>query len=166
VTSTPESPPEASDRGATAVSFDLIRGESITAAILFFVGLFFVWHASSLHFGDLAQPGPGFVPLVLGALLMGLSAMTGALLSPWRSSDRVALGHRDVLITFAALVAIPLLFERLGAYATLGIFMAALLVLVGRVAPVLAAVASAAAMGAAWAFFKVLLGLQLPPGQF
>jgi hypothetical protein len=167
VTSTLNSIAEASDTDASARSFSLRRGELCAAATLLVVGLCFVWQASFLKFGDLEQPGPGFFPLVLGAALAGLSAAIGInVLRRRLDGQTVALGHRDVLLTMAALVAIPILFERLGTYATLGLFMAALLILIGRVSPVRAAAAAAVAMIAVWAFFKILLGLQLPAGPF
>ena len=82
------------------------------------------------------------------------------------SSERVELGHRDVLIGFLALLAVAPAFERLGTYLTLGALAFVLLVGIGRVAIVRAAIASAAGMVAVWGFFKVLLGLQLPTGSF
>src|SRR5262249_40563365 len=85
-----------------------------------------------------------------------------------RSTERAAvdLGHRDVLIGFAALLAVAPAFERLGAYVTLGVFAAVLLVLIGRVSPLRAIPAAAVGMLAVGWFLKVLLGLQLPAGPF
>jgi hypothetical protein len=142
-------------------------GEFFAAAVLAIVGLFFLWQSASLSFGSIEQPGPGFFPLVLGVTLSALAAATGVgrLRQP-PDGEAIALGHRDVLVAFAALIVLPILFERLGAYATLGLFMAALLVFVGRVSPILAVLATGAAMLAAWAFFGVLLGVRLPPGLF
>jgi hypothetical protein len=158
---------EAPDASASVRSVSLRRGELCAASTLFLVGLFFVWQASYLKFGDVAQPGPGFFPLVLGMALAGLSvAIALSVLRGRRDDMSVALGHRDVGMAIAALVAVPILFERLGTYVTLGLFMGALLVLVGRVPPLRAAAASLVAMIAVWAFFKVLLGLQLPAGVF
>ena len=60
----------------------------------------------------------------------------------------------------------PLLIEPLGAYATLGLFGAVLLMLIARVSVVIAGIAAAIAMVACWYFFQVLLGLQLPDGPW
>ena len=60
----------------------------------------------------------------------------------------------------------PLLFEPLGAYLSLGLFGAVLLVLIARVSVPLASLAACVAMAACWYFFQVLLGLQLPRGPF
>jgi hypothetical protein len=78
----------------------------------------------------------------------------------------VDLGHRDVILVCAAMLAIPPLFEPLGAYVTLGLFGAVLLVVIGRVSLVLAGAAAVIGMAACWYFFQVLLGLQLPTGPF
>jgi hypothetical protein len=143
------------------------RGGIWIAAVLGVAGLVFGWQASLLDFGDVAMPGPGFIPLVLSVATIGLAAVIG--IREWRQPDSgepVELGHRDVLIVFAAMLAIPPLFERLGAYVTLGLFGAVLLVLVARSSLVIAGVAAAVGMAACWYFFQVALGLQLPIGPF
>jgi hypothetical protein len=61
---------------------------------------------------------------------------------------------------------VPLLFEPLGAYVTLGLFGAVLLVLVARTSLVIAGISAVAGMAACWYFFQVALGLQLPIGPF
>jgi Tripartite tricarboxylate transporter TctB family len=141
------------------------RGGICIAAVLATVGLIFTWQASLIDFGDFALPGPGFFPLVLGVLVFVVAAMIGA--RDWFQADSgetVALGHRDVLIVLAAMLAVPLLFEPLGAYLTLGLFGAVLLVLVARTPIVIACLAAIVAMVGCWYFFQVALGLQLPLG--
>jgi len=59
---------------------------------------------------------------------------------------------------------VPLLFEPLGAYGTLGLFGAVLLIVIARTPIWIAGGAAAIAMVACWYFFQVLLGLQLPTG--
>ena len=44
-------------------------GGIATAAALAAIGLWFVWQASLLDLGDFELPGPGFFPLVLGAVV-------------------------------------------------------------------------------------------------
>jgi hypothetical protein len=135
------------------------------AAVLALTGAIFAWQALLLDLGNLALPGPGFIPLVLSVATVVLAAIIG--LREWRRADygeTVELGHRDVLIVFVAMLAVPLLFESLGAYLTLGAFGAVLLVLVARTPLVIAGVAAAAGMVGCWYFFQVALGLQLPIG--
>jgi hypothetical protein len=141
------------------------RGSIWIAALLAACGLLFLWQATLLDSGDLSLPGPGFIPLALSLLTIGLAGIIG--ITAWLRADSgetVALGHRDVLIVFVAMLAVPPLFEPLGAYLTLGLFGAVLLVLLARTPVVIAVAAAAAGMVACWYFFQVALGLQLPIG--
>ncbi|HET7879443.1 MAG TPA: tripartite tricarboxylate transporter TctB family protein, partial [Acetobacteraceae bacterium] len=135
------------------------------AAVLAVAGAVFVWQALLLDLGTLALPGPGFIPLVLAVLTLVLGGLIG--FAEWRrpdSGETIELGHRDVLIVFVAMLAVPPLFQPLGADVTLGLFGAVLLVCVARTSVVIAAVAAVVGMTACWYFFEVALGLQLPVG--
>jgi len=143
------------------------RSGVCVAAMLAVVGLLFAWQSSLLDLGHIGLPGPGFFPLVLGVVVAVFSTLIG--IERWRmpaNGETVALGHRDVLIVLAAALAVPLVFDPLGAYLTLGLFGVVVLVLIARVSLLLAIAASAAGMAACWYFFEVLLGLQLPTGPF
>jgi hypothetical protein len=142
------------------------RGGIWIAAVLAAAGLVFAWQALLLDLGDFSLPGPGFIPLVLGLATFALTTIIGV--KEWRQAETgetVELGHRDVLIVFAAMLAVPPLFEPLGAYVTLGLFGAVLLVLVARSSLVIAVFAAVVGMAACWYFFQVALGLQLPVGD-
>ncbi len=162
--------PSQAGEGAGPVLFRAIssrRGGMCVAAVLALIGLVFTWQASLIDFGDFALPGPGFFPFALGVLVFVLSVIIGV--RDWFRSDStetVELGHRDVLIVFAAMLAVPPLFEPLGAYVTLGLFGAALLVFIARQSLVIAGLAAIIGMAACWYFFQVALGLQLPIGPF
>jgi hypothetical protein len=147
-----------------ARAYSARRGEMLVAGMLAAVGVVFVWQAALLDLGDVALPGPGFFPLVLGAALTIFAAVIG--IECWRTSgsETIELGHRDVAIVIAALLAVPLVFELLGAIITLGLLGTVLLVLIGRVRLPLAIAAAGLGMAACWYFFQVLLGLQLPAG--
>jgi hypothetical protein len=142
------------------------RGGIFVAGMLATVGGFFAWQSWRLDLGNVDLPGPGFFPLVLGAVLVVFSIVIG--IGHWRSSEReaVEVGHRDVVVAIAALLMVPLMFEPLGAYITLGFFGTTLLVLIARVPPLLALAATCVGLAACWYFFQVLLGLQLPTGPF
>jgi hypothetical protein len=143
------------------------RGGLWVIAVLIAIGFFFGWQSALLDFGTIGLPGPGFFPLVLSVLLVGFAAVIGAELTRSKANgETVELGHRDVLIAIVALLVVPLLFESLGAYLTLGLFAAALLASIGRISVTRATLASVVGMVGVWYFFKVLLGLQLPNGPF
>jgi hypothetical protein len=160
--------PAASDAGQVLFPAISAREGGIwIAAVLAVAGLVFAWQASLLDFGNYQMPGPGFIPLVLSMATIALAAIIGV--REWRQADSgetVALGHRDVLIVFIAMLAVPPLFERLGAYVALGLFGAVLLVLVARTSLVIAGISAVIGMAACWYFFQVALGLQLPIGPF
>jgi len=143
------------------------RASLLAAGVLAFTGLIFAWQASLLDLGHIGLPGPGFFPLVLAALLVFFSTLI-ALESRLASfkDEPLEFGHPQVLITFAALLAVPLLFELVGAYITLGLLSAVLLVLIARVSVLLAIVCSAVGMAACWYLFGELLGVRLPIGPF
>jgi hypothetical protein len=163
-----DDPRPRSDAGQVLVrAISARHGGMCVAAVLAAIGLIFAWQASLIDFGDFALPGPGFFPLVLGVLVFVLAAVIGV--RDWfqtAGGETVELGHRDVLIVFAAMAAVPPLFEPLGAYATLGLFGAVLLVLIARCSLVIAVLSAAIGMAACWYFFQVALGLQLPIGPF
>jgi Tripartite tricarboxylate transporter TctB family len=143
------------------------RASLLAAGALALTGLLFAWQASLLDLGHIGLPGPGFFPLVLAALLVFFSALI-ALESRLASfkDEPLEFGHPQVLITLAALLAVPLLFELVGAYITLGLVSAVLLVLIARVSVLLAIVCSAVGMAACWYLFGELLGVRLPIGPF
>jgi hypothetical protein len=142
-------------------------GGIAVAVLLALIGLVFAWQASLLDFGGFDLPGPGFFPLVLGVVVFAFSTLIAV--EGFRGAGEgevVELGHRDVLIVLAAMVAVAALFEPLGAYLSLGLFGAVLLVVIARVSLPLAALSAGVAMAACWYFFQVLLGLVLPIGPF
>ena len=75
---------------------------------------FFVWQAAPLDLGSVGLPGPGFFPLLLGASWWCSRSPSASALAAFRRRYG-RLGHRDVLIAVAALLALPLIFEPLGA---------------------------------------------------
>jgi hypothetical protein len=142
-------------------------GELIVAAALFAASAVLAWQSTSLPLGDLGLPGPGFFPLVLGIALGLLALANGMRTARQRGqSEVVHVGHVHIFVVFAALAGVALAFERLGAYATLGLFTATLLRLVARTTPWHAVIGASLGMVAVWVFFKVLLGVQLPAGPF
>ena len=137
------------------------------AVALLASGLFFVWQAALLPFGRVGLPGPGFFPFVLGIILglFALAIVYSALRSDEGNGEAIFLGHRDVVITLAALAGLALAFERIGAYAALGLFTAALLLLVARSALWRVLLGASLGMVAVWLFFGMALGVRLPPGD-
>jgi putative tricarboxylic transport membrane protein len=163
----PASPEPVSQKSLLPRAIGSRRAGLLAAGALALIGLIFAWQASRLDLGQIGLPGPGFFPLVLGGLLVVFAAaiaIEGRLISS--KDEPLEFGHAQVLIAFAALLAVPLLFELLGAYITLGLMSAVLLVFIARVSLLLAVVSSAVGMAACWYLFGELLGVRLPTGPF
>jgi putative tricarboxylic transport membrane protein len=155
------------ERDAWARPVSTRWGELTAAAALFLSGVFFIWQSALMPFGTIGLPGPGFFPFVLGIALCLVVLAVGVQI--WRehpAGEHIDLGHRDVVIVFAALAGVALGFERLGAYAALGLFTAVCLVLVARMSLVRAAASAALGMVVVWLVFNVALGVVLPRGPF
>jgi Tripartite tricarboxylate transporter TctB family len=155
------------ERDAWARPVSTRWGELTAAAALFLSGVFFIWQSALMPFGTVGLPGPGFFPFALGIALCVVALAVGVQI--WRehpAGEHIDLGHRDVVIVFAALAGVALGFERLGAYAALGLFTAVCLVLVARMSLVRAAASAALGMIVVWLVFNVVLGVVLPRGPF
>lgn len=155
------------DQGPWASPLLARVGQLVTALALTAAGLFFVWQSAFLPFGGFALPGPGFFPFVLGIAIAVLAL--AVLLRAWSEAgdgEVVYVGHRDILVVVGALVGVAFAFERLGAHATLGLFMFCLLLLVARTSLWRALAGAGLGVIAVWVFFNLLLGVQLPRGQF
>lgn len=148
-----------------ALKIDARRGEAAVAAVLVLIGAFFIWQSLALPMGSVGLPGPGFFPFVLGLALgaQALGLLVGGLAAP-RTDAVMEIGHREVLLVYLAMLLVPLFFERVGAALTLGVFAAAVAMIVGRVRWWHAVLGAAVGIAVAWYFFKSLLGVQLPMG--
>ena len=163
----PEAQPSIeAQQGAWARPLPTRIGEMIVAAALLGAAVFFIWGSLYLPFGGIGLPGPGFFPFALGSMLALFALTIFARVYSGPGGDRVYLGHRDVLVVFAALGGVALTLEALGAYASLGTFMAILLLTVAKSALWRVALGTGLSMVAVWVAFKVLLGVQLPAGPF
>lgn len=131
------------------------------------VGIFFASQAALLEFGRVGLPGPAFFPFVLG---LALCVLAGTILyQVWRSpssSEAIFLGHRDVVIAMLAMAGLAAVFERIDSYVALGVFTAALLLLIARAALWRLVLGAVLGMVAVWLFFGLALGVQLPTGDF
>ena len=156
----------AAGHGAWARPLSNRIGEMIMAAALLGAGVFFVSLSLYLPFGGVGLPGPGFFPFALGSVLALLALAILVRVINDADGEAVYVGHRDVLIVFAALAGVAATFETLGAYASLGTFMAIVLLTVARSALWRVALGAGLGMVAVWVAFKTLLGVQLPAGPF
>ena len=159
-------PDRAAQEGPWALPLPNRVGEMLMAAAILGAAVFFIWQSLYLPFGGVGLPGPGFFPFALGVVLAAFAVAIFARVMREPDGDPVHLGHRDVLVVFAALVGVALTFESLGSYASLGAFVAILLLVIARSALWRIALGTGLGMVAVWVVFKILLGVQLPTGPF
>jgi len=137
------------------------------ALVLLATAAFFIWHAAALPFGTVRRPGAGFFPFALG-IALGLLALL-ILIATWRAENDgevVYVAHRDVLVVLAALGCVAYAFERADTYVTLGVFAAAVLLLVARAALWRVLLGATLGMVAVWGVFNYALGVRFPVGEF
>jgi putative tricarboxylic transport membrane protein len=152
-------------RAALPVMTNLRFGGIAATALLALLAVFFVVGAAFLPLGSTKLPGPGLFPLVLGVALLILCCAVA--FDVWReghSPETIEFGHPNVAITAALLLFVPLAFEPVGAYLTLGAFTFIMLVAIARAGVLTAIASSAAGMAGAWLVFQKTLGVQLPLG--
>ncbi len=141
-------------------------GEIGVAVALAGVALFLIVTAARMPLGTAAMPGPGVMPLAIG---IGLEGTAIALLAAaWKRSrdapQRIRFGSRHILVAVLGLVWASLLWERLGFFLCLGMFLWALVKEFsgqGWIRPLAFAIL---ATSAAYWFFGHLLGVSLPRG--
>lgn len=128
--------------------------------------------AYRLGLGSIGQPGPGFFPLVIAALLglMSLGLLVKGCLPTKTGPRPPRFFHRAdwgrPLLTLAALVGYGIFFRRAGLIVSTFVFLMILVGGVGRQKPALAFIVSAATAGAVYLLFVVLLGVPLPAGTW
>jgi hypothetical protein len=159
---------DADEQGAWGRPVSARVGEAIVALVLIAVAVFFAWQAVLLPFGRVGLPGPGFFPFALGIVLglLSLAILVGALLGRMADAKVVFLGHRDVLIVFAALVGVAGAFEQADSYLVLGVFAAVLLLFIARTTPLRVVLGAGLGIVAVWLFFRLALGVRLPASEF
>ena len=143
------------------------RGEVAIALVLLALAVHVLWMASNMPVGSLASPGPGFFPIAISALLGIVSlAMLGQALLEQKESSGVVLGHREIVLTTVALIALTVVFETAGAFPALGAFLLVLFKVLAKVAWWNATLLAALCTAGLWFVFSWLLGVQLPAGVF
>jgi hypothetical protein len=143
------------------------RADLAAAALVAAIGGFAAYEALSYPIGELRQMGPGFFPLALGILMVGLAvaiAFEGALAGTAPEGETERPNYRAVIAILAALGAFAYLVERLGLVPA--IFAAVLVASLAerRPRPVQAVLLAAALAVACTALF--VYGLALPLRAF
>lgn len=145
----------------------MLTTDRIGGGALCLLALFVMWESRALPIGTVRQPGPGYVPVLLAALLLLLGALVCVMGKGAASVAGVGWGEAPrALLILAVSAFICLGLERLGYRLTM---LAALLFLVWLVEhkSLVAAAAFAAALSfGSYYLFDTLLRVPLPRGPF
>ncbi len=137
---------------------------SLTFAAL---GLIWVLGALKLQMWDRETPGPGFLPLVFGVLLLGFALVSAAqaVFAPAASAEDQG-GYRKPLLVLLILSLAVTALETAGFVLTIFVMLLALYAWVERKPLVSALVGAAVVTGALHVIFGVWLSVPLPLGPF
>lgn len=137
----------------------------IAAVILLVLVAGFLWEASRYQFGSVGAPGPGFLPVTLGAAFAVLALVL--LIRPGRIPESVLPPDRGAtvrIVTTIAVIALTIvLLNRLGFLVVGTLLMLTLLLVLDR-RPVRALILAPVSVVLVYTVFKVWLHVPLPPG--
>ena len=141
----------------------LRRLEIGVGTALLLLGVLAVWEGARMPQGNAALPGPGMLPVALGALLALCSV---ALIVRAKADERVAIGHRHVAWTIVAVLAVGLLWERAGFLITCALFLFVMLSMLSTLGWWRALIAATLGAVVARFVFQNLLNVVLPALPF
>lgn len=137
---------------------------SLTFAAL---GLVWVMGAADLPLWDRETPGPGFLPMVFGVLLLGFAGLSAvqSVFAPTEPAEDQGGFRKPLMVLLISALAVSAL-QTLGFVLTIFAMLLALYALVERKPLVSAFVAAVAVTGALHVIFVVWLKVALPLGPF
>jgi hypothetical protein len=145
----------------------MLTTDRVGGSALCLLALFVIWESRTLPLGTWRNPGPGYFPVLLAALLLilgALACMMGGGAAPVTGVGWGEAGHALVILGVGAFICLAL--ERLGYRLTM---LSALLFLVWLVEKKSLLAAAAFAFGLAFGsfyLFDTLLRVSLPRGPF
>lgn len=149
----------------TAITSGGLRSDRFAGLLIAAAGCYAVWASMKLPLGSLADPGPGYFPLVLSALLVVFGVLIGVLDGgslPLRSVRWREWRHALAILGTGGFAALAI--ESLGYRLTVAVMLVFLLGVVERKPPFLvAAIAAGLALGSYW-LFSTVLRVPLPVG--
>lgn len=145
-----------------ALTRDRVAGLALVAAAL---GI--AWESWKLPLGSLGNPGPGFLPLTIAAVLAVFALLVAVLdrsSPPWRAVGWSEAPRAAAILGAAAFGAYFM--ERLGYRVTTFVMAAFLLLVLERKHPLAAILAALVLSGGTHYLFATLLKVPLPPGPW
>jgi putative tricarboxylic transport membrane protein len=142
-------------------------GDLLLSLVFAALGLVWVMGATELPRWDRETPGPGFLPLVFGVLLLGFAVLAAlqAVFAPAEPGADQGSLRKPLLVLLISAFAVTAL-ETAGFVLTMFAMLLALYALVERKPPVASLLAAALVTGALHVIFAVWLSVPLPLGPF
>ena len=142
-------------------------GDLGLSLIFLALGLVWVLGAGDLPRWDRETPGPGFLPLVFGVLLMGFAALAAlqSILAPASPAEDQGGFRKPLMVLVISALAVTVL-EAAGFVLTMFGMLLALYALVERKGPLPALLGATVVTGALHLIFAVWLAVPLPLGPF
>ena len=143
----------------------MLTTDRLGGSALCLLALFVMWESRTLPLGTWRNPGPGYFPVVLAALLLILGALVwamGAAAAPVAGVGWGEAGHAVVILGVTAFICLGL--ERLGYRLTMLAALFFLVWLMERKSLVAAALFSLALAFGSFYLFDTLLRVPLPRG--
>jgi putative tricarboxylic transport membrane protein len=145
----------------------MLTTDRAAGGALVIAGLVAIWESRAFPLGTIHRPGPAYVPVALGALLV----LFGALLfllggSGRRLRDLRWQEWRHVVAIVAACAFAALVLERLGYRLTVAVILLFLLGVVERQRPIVTVATTVVLVLGSFFLFDTLLRVPLPRGPF
>jgi hypothetical protein len=145
----------------------MLTTDRAAGSVLVLVGLVALWESQQFPLGSLARPGPAYMPVVLGLLLVAFGALVAVMGA--RSGPLSAVGWhewRHAVAIFAACAFVAWGLERLGYRLTMGAVLLFLVGVVERKPLATALIMTVAVAGGSFLLFDTVLRVPLPRGPF
>jgi hypothetical protein len=144
-----------------------VKVDQVAGIALVAIGLLVFWECRGLPLGTLRSPGPAFMPVALGVILVclgGLITLTGGASPGLRDLGWGEAGHAVAILAACGFAAFAL--ERIGYRATMAVTVFFLLRVVERKATLLAVTFALGLALVTFYLFDTLLRVPLPRGPF
>ncbi len=144
-----------------------LRSDQISGVVLIAIALVVVWFNREFPVGTLADPGPGYVPLLLACTLGGIGLLVAVMGARSQSlADTAWPEATRALIIMGACVAATFALERIGYRLTTAAFLVFFLGVIERKHPLTVVMVSAGFSLASFYVIGVLLKVPLPRGPW
>lgn len=144
-----------------------LRNDQISGVVLIVIALVVAWFNREFPVGTLADPGPGYVPLLLACTLGGIGLLVAVMGAGSQSLAETTWPEATrALIIMVACVAATFALERIGYRLTTAAFLVFFLGVIERKHPLAVVLVSAGFSAASFYIIGTLLKVPLPRGPW